>query len=135
DNWNSIGWVINPAWVSATATPNVPQRITVPRAHSATQNATGLNNQPGFSLHRYTFSEDGSYVRPFINGDYPNRVGAGSNGMQAGGPEADIAERSFINGAQGAEVVQRSAFGGIKYDFTDNTSVYAQVMMGRTESN
>jgi Outer membrane receptor proteins, mostly Fe transport len=134
ENWNSIGWVINPDWYPG-APPGIPQRITRPHVHSATQNATGLINQPGFSLHRYTFSEDGTYIRPFIDGDIPNRVGTGSNGMQAGGPEASIAERSFINGAQGAEVVQRSGFGAIKYDISDNTNVFAQVMMGRTESN
>jgi iron complex outermembrane receptor protein len=30
DNWQDWGLVQNPAWVSATATPNVPRRITVP---------------------------------------------------------------------------------------------------------
>jgi iron complex outermembrane recepter protein len=135
DNWNSIGWVINPDWVSLTATPNIPQRITRPNVHSATQNATGLINQPGFSLHRYTFSDDGKSIRPFINGDIPARTGAGANGMQAGGPEAGTAERSFINGAQGAQVVQRSGFGGLKYELSDSTEVFAQVMLGRTESN
>ncbi|MDR0781837.1 MAG: TonB-dependent receptor [Pseudomonadales bacterium] len=134
-NWNSIGWVINPAWVSATATPGVPQRITMPHVHSATQTATGLINQPGFSLNRYTFSEDGTYVRPYINGNIPARTGAGANGMESGGPEADLAERAFLNGASGAEVVQRSGFGGFKFDFSDNTQLFGQVMLGRTESN
>jgi len=134
-NWNSIGWVINPAWVSATATPNVPQRITRPHVHSATQTATGLINQPGFSLNRYVFSDDGKSVRPFVNGDIPARTGAGANGMEAGGPEASRAENSFINGANGAEVVQRNAFGAVKYDLSERTELFAQVMAGRTESN
>ncbi|MGA0805485.1 MAG: TonB-dependent receptor plug domain-containing protein, partial [Pseudohongiellaceae bacterium] len=133
ENWNSIGFVINPAWTPGNT--SVPQRITAPRVHSATQNATGLINQPGFSLHRYTFTEDGSAVRPFVAGDIPARTGAGANGMQSGGPEAETAMSSFINGAQGAKVVQRSAFGAVKYDLSDATEVYAQIMLGRTESN
>jgi outer membrane receptor protein involved in Fe transport len=135
ENWNSIGWVINPEWVSGVVKPGVPQRITLPHVHSATQNAMGLINQPGFSLNRFTFTEDGQNIRPFVNGDVPARTGAGANGMQSGGPEASIAERSFSNGASGAEVVQRSGFGGLKYDITDNTQLFGQVMLGRTESN
>lgn len=133
ENWNSVGFVINPAW--SPGNTSVPQRITAPRVHSATQNATGLINQPGFSLHRHTFTEDGQNVRRFIDGDIPARVGAGANGMQSGGPEAERAMRSFINGAQGAEVVQRSAFGAIKYELSDSTELFGQVMLGRTESN
>jgi outer membrane receptor protein involved in Fe transport len=133
DNWNSIGFVINPAWTPGNT--SVPQRITAPRVHSATQTATGLIAQPGFALNRYTFSEDGKSVRPFVNGDIPARTGTGANGMQSGGPEAEQAMRSFINGAQGAEVIQRSAFGALKYDLTDSTEVFGQVMLGRTESN
>jgi len=135
ENWDSYGFVINPNWVSLAATPNVPQRITAPRVHSATQSATGLINAPGFSLNRYTFSEDGRSVRPFVAGDIPARTGAGANGMQSGGPEADLAMRSFINGASGSEVVQRSGFGAIKYEISDSTEVFGQVMLGRTESN
>jgi outer membrane receptor protein involved in Fe transport len=144
DNWESLGWVINPAWISATATPNVPQRLTVPHVHSAIQNAAGIittsagtptNITNQFKFQGYTFTEDGSAMRPFITGDYTNRVGAGSNGMQAGGAEASVAERAFDGGVLGNEVIQRSGFAGIKYDVTDKTNVFAQVMLGRTESN
>lgn len=135
DNWNSVGLVINPAWVSLTATPNIPQRLWAPRVHSATQSATGLITQPGFSLNGYTFTEDGKAVRPFVAGDIQNRVGAGSNGMQSGGPEAERAMRSFMNGVNSAEVQQRSAFGAVKYSLADSTEVFGQVMLGRTESN
>jgi len=68
DNWNSTGLVINPAWVSLTATPNIPQRLWAPRVHSATQTATGMITQPGFSLNGYTFTDDGKGVRPFVAG-------------------------------------------------------------------
>jgi len=133
ENWASIGLVINPAWTPGNT--SVPQRITAPYVHSATQSATGLITQPGFSLNGHTFSEDGRSVRPFISGDIPNRIGAGTNNMQAGGPEADLAMRSYINGATGQEVKNRSAFGAIKYSISDSTEIFGQVMLGRTESN
>src|SRR5690606_9411450 len=135
DNWHSIGWVINPAWSPTDPPGTNPQRITVPHAHSATQNPAGLITAPGFSLDGYTFTEDGRDVRPFIQGDIPARTGAGANGMQAGGPEAAIAEAAFDGGPSGAEVVQRSTFAALQYDLTDSTSLFAQVMLGRTESN
>jgi len=133
ENWSSIGLVINPAW--SPGNTSVPQRITAPYVHSATHSATGLINQPGFPLHRHTFSEDGRSVRPFIDGDIPNRSGAGTNNMQSGGPEADLAMRSYLNGATGQEVKNRSAFGAIKYSVSDSTEIFGQVMLGRTESN
>jgi outer membrane receptor protein involved in Fe transport len=130
-----MGWVINPEWNPADPPGTHPQRITVPHVHSATQNAAGMIHAPGFSLDGYTFTEDGRDVRPFIQGDIPARTGAGANGMEAGGPEAAIAEASFDGGPSGAEVVQRSAFAALQYDVNDSTSVFAQVMTGRTESN
>ncbi len=149
DNWDSVGWVINPAWATASRLPASdpnrcvvgtycaagPQRITAQHVHSGTQTAGGLINAPGFVLNRTTFSADGKSVRPFIVGDIPATTGTGSNGMQAGGPEAGIAENSLGGGASGAAVIQRSGFGAIKYALTDDTEVFAQVMLGRTESN
>jgi len=135
DNWQSIGWVINPEWNPADPPGTHPQRITRPHAHSATQNPAGMIRAPGFSLDGYTFTDDGREVRPFIKGDIPARTGAGANGMQAGGPEAGIAEAAFDGGPLGAEVVQRSAFAALQYELTDSTSLFAQVMLGRTESN
>jgi len=135
DNWNSVGLVINPAWVSTTATPNIPQRIWAPRVHSSIQSPMGMITAPGSVLNRMVFTEDGKGIRPFIAGDIPARVGAGANGMQSGGPEADLAMRSFQNGVSSAEVQQRSAFGGIKYELSDSTEVFGQIMLGRTESN
>src|SRR5690606_32859305 len=44
-DWASYGRVINPDWVSAAATPHVPQRITRPHVHSATQQPAGQISQ------------------------------------------------------------------------------------------
>jgi outer membrane receptor protein involved in Fe transport len=138
DNWNSIGWVINPAWKAADPPGTNPQRLTLPHVHQANQNPAGLVSVSGplanqFKFQNYTFTEDGRAMRPFVQGDYRNL----GNGMQAGGPEAAIAEHAFDGGGglSGNEVIQHSAFGGFKYDFTDSTNVFGQIMLGRTESN
>ena len=141
DNWMSWGHVINPEW--AAGRRDVPQRITVPYAVHATQNAAGIiTTSPGtpssitnqFALQGYTFTEDGTAMRPFIKGDYYYN-GPGRNQMMSGGPEAEIAMRAFNGGPFGAEVIQHSGFGGFKYDVSDSTNIFGQIMMGRTESN
>jgi outer membrane receptor protein involved in Fe transport len=149
ENWNSIGWVINPAWKSTDPAGTNPQRLTMPNVHSATQNAAGLITaklangalNPAFRLNNYTFTDDGKNMRPFVTGNFTDRLNAngtpaaGSNGMQSGGPEAFNAENSFAGGPYGAEVVQHSGFGGFKFDVSNTTEIFGQVMLGRTESN
>jgi len=134
DNWQSIGFVINPQW--AAGRRDVPQRITVPNAVHATQNAAGIitSTNPNFRLNGYTFTDDGKAMRPFIKGDYYFN-GAGRNQMMAGGPEAELGMQAFNGGPFGNEVIQHSGFGGFKYDLTDTTEIFGQLMMGRTESN
>src|SRR5688572_3293438 len=134
ESFDSYGFVRNPKWVSATATPNEPQRLTVKHVHSAIQNAAGLitSPAPGFKFNRYTFTDDGKAMRHVVTGDYRDA----GNGFQAGGPEAASAEAAFDGAApQGAEVIQHSGFGGFKYDLTDTTELFGQIMLGRTESN
>ena len=89
-----------------------------------------------FAFNGMTFTDDGSAVRPFIRGDMyaaPNR--SGSTKSMSGGPEGQIANRAFENGPYGAETVTRSMFTGAKYDFTDSLSGFAQIMVGRAETN
>jgi outer membrane receptor protein involved in Fe transport len=149
DNWEDWGLVQNPAWVSATATPNIPRRLTVPNVFSNAQSAQGLiigagtgvdSTLPGvgsanFSLSNYTFTDDGKSVRPYAYGKYSPATGGGAQSNQAGGQEYETWKLANNRGPDGAEVVQRSMFLGAKYDFTDQLSVYGQVIAGRTESN
>src|SRR5690606_1905458 len=79
----------------------------------------------------YTFTDDGSGVRPYVYGDYSNSF----TNSQSGGPEFRNHIDAFAQGPDGNEVVQRSFFGAVKYDVTDRFSVRAQAMGGRTESN
>ena len=128
DWWQRWGHVQNPEWTPSSP-PGVPRRLTLPWVSSTEHTPTGMIDAPGFSLHGYTFTEDGQNVRPFIFGDV---VGVGN---QSGGPEGQIANRAFESGPYGAEVVGRSGFAAVKYDFTDNLSGFAQLMVGRSESN
>jgi outer membrane receptor protein involved in Fe transport len=140
------GWVTNPQWVSATATPNIPQRLTVPNVCSNEHSPTGViwartgatSGSPlkPFSMNGMTFTDDGSDVRRFIAGDYyVTPAKAGATKSMAGGPECATANRAFGGAPSGSEVVQRTAFTAYKHDFTDNFSAYAQVLVGRSESS
>ncbi len=84
DWFQRYGFVTNPAWKSATATPGVPQRLTLPNvissvhspygridtAYTAISPATGLGTTvaPNFSYRNYVFTDDGKGVRPFVSG-------------------------------------------------------------------
>jgi outer membrane receptor protein involved in Fe transport len=143
------GFVTNPAWKSATLTPGVPQRLTLPNvissvhspygridtAYSATSSTSGLGTTtvPTFSYLNYVFTPDGQGVRPFV----PGAISAGSGGTQSmsGGPEFDAANAAFNGGPYGAEVKEPSAFLGLKYDVTDKFRVFTQAMYGVSESN
>ena len=138
------GWVTNPAW--SPGNTSVPQRLTVPNVVSSEHSPTGViwardganSRSPliPFSLNGMTFLEDGSGVRPFIQGDiYAAPNAPGSTKSMTGGPEAAIGNRSFGTGVAGNEVISRSAFVGLQYDITDTLSAYAQVLAGRSESN
>ncbi|HEY0963004.1 MAG TPA: TonB-dependent receptor [Pseudomonadales bacterium] len=131
DNWKDWGLVQNPAWVSATATPNVPRRITVPYVFDNRGSPYGVITTPGFAFQNYVFTEDGTGVRPYGFGAYSNSF----TNSQSGGPEYFSNTQAFAFGPDGNEVQQRSFFGAVKYDLTDSLSVRAQAIAGRTESN
>ncbi|MES2627253.1 MAG: TonB-dependent receptor [Pseudomonadota bacterium] len=128
DWWQRWGHVTNPAW-SPGAAIGIPQRLTLPWVSSTDHTPTGMIDAPGFSLDNYVFTNDAQDVRPFIPGDV---VGTNS---QSGGPEGQIANRAFQSGPMGAETIGRSGFAAVKYDFSDSLSGFAQVMVGRSESN
>ncbi|MEY4640377.1 MAG: hypothetical protein RLZZ227_371, partial [Pseudomonadota bacterium] len=134
DNWEDWGLVQNPAWVSATATPNVPRRITVPNVFDNRGSPAGLitTSAPGFAFRNYTFTDDGLSVRPYQFGKYSNSF----TSSQSGGPEyRNHVDSTPQTGPDGNEVVQRSFFGAVKYDVTESFNVRAQAIAGRTESN
>ena len=145
DDWyQRYGWVTNPAWTPGNT--SVPQRLTVRNVISSEHSPTGViwartgSNSASplrpFAMNGMTFLEDGSDVRPFVQGSIyaaPNR--SGSTKSMSDSPEFGIANRAFGTGIAGNEVVSRSAFVAIKHDFTDKFSAYAQALVGRSESN
>lgn len=137
DNWQDWGLVRNPKWVSATATPNEPQRITVPYVFGAQQNPQGLiiDTTPGFKFRNYTFTDDGKAVRPYVFGDYVSISGAGNQNNQSGGQEYKYYDEAALRGPRGFDVAQHSFFGGVKFDVNDRLTLTAQAAAGRSESN
>lgn len=145
DWWKDWGLVLNPAWVSATATPNVPQRITVPYVFGAQSSPQGLiiTSSPGFAYRNWTFTDDGRDIRPFAFGNYLSlsgvTPGVGQQNNQSGGQEYkyyDLAnERNSLRGVRGNDVSQRSVFVGVKYEVNERLNIHAQAMDGRSESD
>ncbi len=137
DNWMDWGLVRNPKWVSATATPNEPQRITVPYVFSAQQNPQGLliDTTPGFAYRNWTFTDDGKQLRPFGFGDYVSISGAGAQQNHAGGQEYKYFDQASLRGPRGFDVAQHSFFGAVKYDVNERLRLTAQAASGRSESN
>jgi outer membrane receptor protein involved in Fe transport len=142
DWWKDWGLVRNPAYVSATATPNIPQRITVPYVFGAQSSPQGLiiTSTPGFAYRNWTFTDDGTDIRPYAFGDYLSLTGtAPLLNNQAGGPEYeyyDLAnQRNSLRGARGNDVTQRSHFVGLKFDVNDRLTLTAQTLAGRSESS
>jgi hypothetical protein len=90
---------------------------------------------PTFSLLRNTFTDNGQGVRPFVSGSVTSTGGAGSTFSMSGGPEVAAGNRAFPGGPYGAEVKERSAFLGLKYDLTDSVKLIGQAHYGISESN
>src|SRR5690606_8133912 len=75
------------------------------------------------------FLEDGSGIRPFEIGAFPG------NNSHSGGNEYDDHRLANDHGVTGNLSIQRSTFLSLKYDVSDNFSVDATAIIGRTESH
>ncbi len=129
------GWVKNPAWISATATPNVPQRLTLPDVAQTDRHPYGMITGTNTVLDGMVFNREGTAVVPFRDGTVTSKAGVGTTRTTSGGPEAALAYKANEGPGQGSEVVGRSLFLAGRYQFTDSLSGYAQVVAGRSESN
>jgi iron complex outermembrane recepter protein len=129
DWYKRWGYVTNPAWRATDPPGTNPQRITlpyiVPRGNNGAGIIGGLTGSAA-SFNGMTFTDDGSNVRPF-------QQGTTYGTLTSGGPEYDRAlqNEGAINGA---EVKRRSGFVGLKYDVSENFSVFGQALVGRVES-
>ncbi len=145
-NWfQRYGFVTNPAFVSAAATPGVPVRLTLPNVISSVHSPTGridtaypLSNVQTaagvpFTLRNTVFLDDGSGVRPFLSG--PVTSGSGGTQSMSGGAEFGPADAAFPGGPYGARVNEKSAFLGLKYDINDRVSVFGHALYGSSASD
>src|SRR5690606_11238046 len=135
DNFQRWGYVTNPDWSPSDPPGTRPRLLVRPQVHSTLHSPAGHINQPGFVYDRYTFLDDGSGLRPFVTGEMASRTGPGATGTQSGGPEALLADQAHNGGPYGAEVVGRSAFLGLQFRPDAGSELYAQLMLGHTESN
>jgi iron complex outermembrane receptor protein len=135
DDYRRWGLVANPAYVSATATPNEPQRITVPWIAPTDRHVYGMISGTGTPLDGMVFNREGTAVRNFVPGDYYSNSGTINTRTTSGGPEAEIAKRAYGGPGNGAEVINRALFVAAKYEFSDSLSAYVQLVKGTSESN
>ncbi len=141
DWYQRWGYVANPAYVSAAATPAQPVRITRPNLSQPNFSpfgridnaylANGTTAVPSFGYLNYAFTQDGTGVRPFVRGSYSN---AGIGTMQ-GGPEYQYADLGQRGGPFGARVNENSAFVGAQYDLTDRVQVFGNALFGSSSSD
>jgi len=133
--WQDWGLVKNPYYNSGSPTPGIPARITVPHVFGSQSSPQGLiiTSSPGFAYRNWTFTDDGTDIRPFQFGDNmtltgvtPTTAGPILNN-QSGGAEYDYYDqstsRSSLRGARGNDVKQESVFLNLKYDFNERFNV------------
>ena len=138
------GYVANPQYVSAAATPAQPVRITAPnvsqysfspfgRIDAVTMNTgvPALTGANAFSFLNNVFTQDGTAMRPFVRGSF----GSTSIGTMQGGPEYQYADLGQRGGPFGARVNENSAFVGAQYDLTDRIQLHGSVLFGSSASD
>jgi len=147
DRWNFIGSIdvrhideiyrdpreLDPAWFQrwghmTNPDPNGPTRITVPWATPTNVSPSGVISAPGSALNGLQFTDDGSALRPFELGTITNA------GYTSGGPESIRYSDATVSPISGNGVENRSGFAALRYEATDNLSIYGQALIGRTES-
>jgi iron complex outermembrane receptor protein len=135
DRW---GYVKNPAWVSATATPNVPLRLTKKYVYSNAFSPTGLILQAGSSLNRQQFTADGKAIQPFIEGQFSSLAGQPGTQTTAvgapGQPQYDLFVDGHTQSIERVGVEQHNIFVGSDFQLTDSFKVWGHVLWGRNNS-
>jgi iron complex outermembrane recepter protein len=150
DRWNVIGSFesvhidqiirdpndLDPSWFQRWASvtnPNAaatggPARITIPWAAPTNMTPSGMISAPGSAMHGLQFTDDGRDLMPFVHGD----ITAG--GFTSGGPDARRYSNATPGPISGNGVENRTGFFGVQLQATESLRLYAQGMVGRTES-
>jgi iron complex outermembrane recepter protein len=138
------GYVANPAFVSAAATPGQPVRITAPnvsqvafspfgRIDAVTMNTgvPALTGANAFTFLNNVFTQDGTAMRPFVRGANASTA----IGTMQGGPEYAYADLGQRGGPTGNRVNENSAFVGLQYDINDRVQVFGNALFGSSASD
>lgn len=130
------GYVKNPNWISATATPNEPLRLTRNYVYSSNFSPTGLiTTTPGSALHRQHFTRDGQGIVPYVDGDFASYAGNGNQNTMVGAP-GDPQYELFVAGhPQSFErvgVKQQTFFVGADWEAQEGTTLWGHFLFGRT---
>jgi outer membrane receptor protein involved in Fe transport len=146
------GYVMNPEWAAwrartpATgpgAVPNsaapVPLRLTRGHVYNNSFTNTGLIIQPGSALNRQQFTNDGTGVIPFQEGQFASIAGQASTLNSAQGAPGQYQYDEFVNGhPQSIErvgVKQQTLFVGGDYNLTENTTLWGHALYGRIHND
>ncbi|HEX7081527.1 MAG TPA: TonB-dependent receptor [Gammaproteobacteria bacterium] len=131
------GYVLNPEWFPG-APPGIPQRLTMDYVYDTDFSPTGLIRQPGFSLDRYQFTEDGTGVIPFEEADFVSLPGQpGTQQSQAGQPgdyQYDLWKRTHPQTFERVGVEQQTVFLGTDFLLNDTTTLWGHALYGRTKN-
>jgi outer membrane receptor protein involved in Fe transport len=125
------GHVTNPAWRATDPPGTNPQRLTVPWVAPAGLHVNGKIGgvPPTSQLANMRFNDDGSAIVPFDRGTLSD------TSWISGGQDALTAHQTLAGGPSGSEVVQQTAFVGVKYDVSDTVEIFADLLVGHVESN
>jgi iron complex outermembrane recepter protein len=131
------GYVKNPDWISATATPNVPLRLTRDHVYSTNFSPTGLIIQAGSALNRMQFNEAGTAVTSFDNGQLASFAGVGNQNNAVGQPgnyQYDLFVRGHPQSFERVGVEAQTLFLGWDYQITDSFKFWGHGLYGRTHN-
>jgi outer membrane receptor protein involved in Fe transport len=129
------GYVRNPAWTSTAV--GVPLRLTQQYVYSTNFSPTGLISQAGSALNRQQFTQNGTGVEPFNNGQFASFAGPGNQNTAVGKPgdyQYDLFVRGHPQSIERVGVEQQTLFVGADYDITDNTTLWGHFLYGRTHN-
>jgi outer membrane receptor protein involved in Fe transport len=128
------GYIQNPAWRASDPPGTNPQRITVPWVAPRATHVNGwigppFGVPPTSALSRMRFTDDGSALVPFDDGDLNDAS------FISGGPDALASHLTQLGGPSGSEVEQTNAFFSVKFALNDSVDLFADVLVGSVESN
>jgi outer membrane receptor protein involved in Fe transport len=133
------GYVKNPDWVSATATPNVPLRLTRDYVYSTDFSPAGLINAPGSALNRQQFLPDGKSITPYVSGPFATITGQPGNQNTMlgapGDPQFDQFVRSLPQSFERVGVKAQTFFTGLDWEAQEGTTLWGHFLFGRTAND